>query len=68
VVYRVIALSRSASADRDPSDGSDEETEKRSLGHGASIVYKVYLAVQRHVRIGRAKSRPPFEMSGSVRT
>jgi hypothetical protein len=38
-------------ADRDPSDGSDEEAEKRGSVHGGSILYKVYLAVQQDVQI-----------------
>jgi hypothetical protein len=43
VVTDLPALGRSVSADRDPSDGGDEEAEKRGLVHGGSIVSTVIL-------------------------
>ena len=43
VVSGFTALGRSAIADRNPSDGSDEEAEKRGLVHGESILYTFIL-------------------------
>jgi hypothetical protein len=44
VVSDFTALGRSIIADRDPSDGSDEEPEKRGLVHGGSIPKRLSLS------------------------
>jgi hypothetical protein len=43
VISDFTLLGRSASAERDPSDGGDEEAEKRGLVHGGSTLSRVIL-------------------------
>jgi hypothetical protein len=61
------ALGRSVIADRPPSDGSDEEAEKRGLVHGGIHPPIGYLAVQQHVLLqlnlpgSEIERKPPFD-------
>ena len=48
MVWDFTAFDRSVIADRDPSDGSDEEAEKRGLVHGGIHPLNGYLVVQRN--------------------
>jgi hypothetical protein len=64
---RLHALGRSVIADRPPSDGSDEEAEKRGLVHGGIHPPIGYLAVQQHVLLqlnlpgSEIERKPPFD-------